>query len=74
MSAAMTPELQAKLANWRARAAGQGDPLTLEDMREALRLLRQDRRSAAAASDTSKAKKAKQVIPDADDLLDQLMK
>lgn len=74
MSAALTPELASKIAIWRARCSGQGEPMTLEDYKEALKLLRGDRMTASAASDASKTKKAKAQIPNADDLLDDLMK
>lgn len=68
----MTPEVQAKIANWRARCAGQGDPMTLEEYKEAILILRGGRQQALKASDSSKRTKAKAAIPDADDLLSEL--
>ncbi len=72
MTFAQSPELQAKLASWRLRAAE--GTLTLEEMKEAIKFLRQDRVSAgrAAATTASKRKKAFAEIPAADDMLADL--
>lgn len=72
MTTAQNPALQAKIAIWRARAQGQGEPMTLEEYREAIAAIRGDRVGAAMASATSRAKKAKVEVPSADDLLDAI--
>jgi hypothetical protein len=66
----MSPEMQSKIALWRAK--GVAGTLTEEEMIEGIKLLRQDRFGAATASDAAKRKTAKAVIPDADDLLKEL--
>ena len=66
----MTPELNAKIAMWRAKAAD--GRLTQEEMAEAIIALRQGRVGAQIASDTSRRKKAVTAIPTADDLLGEL--
>lgn len=71
-STAQSPELQAKIASWRARAMGHGEPLTLEEQREAIEALRAGRVSAAVASEGARRKKAKAEIPSADDLLGEI--
>jgi hypothetical protein len=57
------------------RAAGRERPLTMEEMREAIKIMREDRTGAAATSAASKATKSaaktKKNI-DSDDLLSQL--
>lgn len=65
-----SPELQSKIAILRQKALA-GD-LTSDDVREAIELLRADRRGAAVASATSKAKTAKVAIPSAADMLSEL--
>lgn len=65
-----SPEMAAKIAIWRQKALD--NTLTKEDMREAILALRQDRKGAAIASAKSKVKKAAKVLPDADDLLNEL--
>jgi len=66
----MTPETQAKIAQWRVKALD--GTLTIEEMREAIIALRGDRLGAAHASAASKRKKAIADIPSADDLLNEL--
>lgn len=66
----MSPEMQSKIAVWRAKA--EAGMLTEEEMVEGIKALRQERFGAASASDASKRKKAAAVIPDADDLLKEL--
>lgn len=68
----MTPELNSKIAVWRARCAGQGEPMTVEEYKEVIAQVRGGRVTAAAASDSSKKRAAKAAIPNADDLLDEL--
>lgn len=65
-----SPELQSKIAILRQKALA-GD-LTSDDVREAIELLRSDRRGAAVASATSKTKAAKVAIPSAADMLSEL--
>jgi len=67
----LSPTVASKLAIWRQKAVD--NTLSREEMKEAILLLRGDRRSAAVASVTSKAKKAKVEIPDGDDLLKDLL-
>lgn len=66
----MTPEIQAKIAIWRQKAID--NSLTLEEMKEAITLLRQGRVSAAASSESARRAKAKVAVPSADDLLSEL--
>ena len=66
----MTPEMQSKIAMWRAKAIA--GSLTEAEMTQAIKELRADRYGAATASDTAKRKKAQAVIPDADDLLKEI--
>lgn len=65
-------DLLAKIAVWREKAR-QGT-LTADEQREAIAALRQDRKSAAVASETSRRKKAVAVVPDAKALLADLGK
>lgn len=67
---AQSPEIIAKIAVWRAKAAA-GD-MSVEEYREAIAAIRGDRKSAAVASENSKRKKAAAVIPDAKALLGEL--
>lgn len=62
-----TPELQAKIALWRQKAA-QGT-LSRDEMREAILALREGRVGAAVASESSRRKRAKTEVPDANELL-----
>lgn len=68
MSSPVPPELQAKISNWRLRAAE--GTLTIDEMREAIKFLRAGRVQAAAAS--AKRKTAIAAIPSADDMLSDL--
>jgi len=69
MSSPIPLDLQAKIANWRIRAAE--GTLTLEEMKEAVVFLRAGRLSAANAAATSK-RKASSAAPSADSMLDEL--
>ena len=66
----MSPELQSKLAIWRAKEVD--GRLTEDDMREAILALRSDRVGAAHASEKSRRSKAKVEIPSAADMLGEL--
>lgn len=70
MSAPISLELQAKIADWRRKAVE--GTLTLEEMKEGVILLRAGRMQAAAASAASKRKKAITEIPSAEDMLADL--
>lgn len=65
-----TPEVQARIAAIRAKEAA--GTLTLEDMKEAIQLIRAGRVSAARSSDAAKRTRAKKEIKSADALLDEL--
>jgi hypothetical protein len=65
----MNPEVQSKIAIFRQKAAD--NTLTEDDMREAIKILRAGRMSAATASARSKTT-AKAAIPNADDMLAEL--
>lgn len=66
----MNPELQAKIAMWRYKAA-QGT-LTPEDEKEAIAALRSGRIGAAVSSERARTARAKVAIPDANDLLNEI--
>jgi len=59
-----------KLAEWRRKSAE--GTLTLEEMKEAVALVRAGRMAAAAQSSAAKRKVARVAIPSADDLLDEI--
>ena len=70
----LDPETQSKISNWRRRAAA-GETLSIEEMREAILLLRQGRLSASQAAATSKRSsggRSKAPTKSADDLLSEL--
>ena len=64
----MSPELQAKIALWQQKALA--GTLTLEEQREAIRLMRADR---ITASVTTKTSRSKAPARSADDLLGDLV-
>ena len=68
----MNPELQAKIANWRLKAAA--GTLTLEEEREVIRDLRAGRLAAAESASKSAAKRttARKAVVSGDDLLEEL--
>lgn len=67
-----SPETTAKIQLWRQKAIE--GTLTKEEMREAIVLMRGERRSAAVASETARKTAAKKTKPqlDGDDLLAEL--
>lgn len=67
----MTPEQQAQLQLYRQRALD--GTLSLDDMRKAIVMLRAGRVGAQIASDASRRKKAIVEIPNADDLIKELL-
>lgn len=72
--AAQSPDTIAKLASWRARIRS-GEALPVDELREALRLLRGDRAAAGAPTAGSKTTKARSTAakkPSGDDLLSEL--
>ena len=74
MASPYTLETQALIAKWRQKALD--GTLTLEEMRQAVDVMRGDRKNAAQASASSGTRrtKAKAAIPSADDMLDELGK
>jgi SpoU rRNA methylase family enzyme len=70
MTSPIPLDLQLKLTDWRRKAAE--GTLTLDEMKDAVKLLRAGRVAAANASDTARRKVAKAVIPSADELLDEI--
>jgi hypothetical protein len=66
----ISPELQQKIAGWRQKALD--GTITIEEQREALKLMREGRLAAAQASAAGKRAKAKAAVPNADDLLSEL--
>lgn len=69
--AALSPETQARIAQLRAKEQSP-EGLTLDDMREAVRLIRGDRCNAATASESSRRKVARAEIKSADEMLDEM--
>ena len=66
-------ETQQKMAVWRQKAME--GTLTLEEQRQAVEIMRADRRNAAhAAASGARRAKAKAAIPSADAMLDELGK
>jgi hypothetical protein len=63
----LSPEAHSRLAALREKS--NANTITLEEMQEALRILREGRQSAVQASATSKARKATR---SADDMLSEL--
>lgn len=70
MTAPISPETQARIALFRQKAVE--GTLSREDMKEAILLIRGDRRNAAAASDGARRARAKTEIRPAEDLLKEL--
>ena len=63
----MTPELQQKILDWKAKAL-RGE-MTLDDMKEAILVMRGDRLAAAQNESAPKATKSKKPTRSADELL-----
>ena len=70
MSTPYSAETLSRIAQIRAKIAD--NTATLEEVKEGIILLRQDRKSAAGSSDTARRAKAKAAIPSADDMLAEL--
>ena len=66
----ISPELAAKIATWRAKSLD--GTITMEEMREAVKQMREGRLAASQASANSKRSKAKAAVSNADDLLNEL--
>ena len=66
----ISPELSARIAVWRQKSLD--GTITLDEQREALKLMREGRLAAAQSSAASKRSKAKAAVPNADDLLSEL--
>jgi hypothetical protein len=67
---ALDPEIQSKLALWRAKAAD--GTITLDDMKAAIICLRANRKAAQLANESSGRKAAKKPTRSADEMLDEL--
>ena len=65
-----TLDTMTKIAIWRQKAVD--GTLTIDEMREAIQIMRGYRRGAAIASDKARKAKAGTAIPTADDLLAEL--
>lgn len=70
MNSPHSPESQSRIAVLRARAA-EGS-LSLDEVKEAVALLRADRHAAAQSSDQARRAKAKKAVKSADELLGEL--
>lgn len=55
MANVVSPEMQSKIDNWRLKS--DAGTITLEEMKEAVIILRQDRNSASKTTSTSKGRK-----------------
>lgn len=65
-----SPELQARIAAWRQKAAD--GTITLDEMKEAIIVMRESRRSASVEAKASRASGGTKAKANADDLLNQL--
>lgn len=70
MTSPITPELQSKIALWRMKTAD--GTITQEELKEAIKHLRQGRLAAASAAARSPKAKARVAAPSAESLLDEL--
>lgn len=71
MTYAVSPEMQTKIVDWRAKCLA--GTITLDEMREAIKALRANRIAAATASAKSlKTGKKKAPAQSADSMLDEL--
>lgn len=68
----LSPQDQAEISLIRQKQAD--GTATMEDLRSFVKILRQGRLSALASSEGAKKKAVKAAIPNADDLLSELMK
>jgi hypothetical protein len=66
----LSPELQARIVEWRRKSLD--GTITLEEQREAVKLMREGRLAAAQAQSAARRKKAVAEIKSADDMLDEL--
>lgn len=70
MASPYTPETLMRIQLLRAKIAD--GSITMEEMVEGVKLMRGERRSAVGTTAVAKAAKAKAMIPNADDLLNEL--
>jgi len=73
----MTPETQYKITAWQQRAlipSNQSGALTKAEMFEIVKILRDGRGAAIAASDVKRTAKAKMEILDADEMLGEMLR
>ena len=68
----MSPEVSARLAVLKQKASE--NTLTIDEMREGVRLMREDRKVASTVSAVSRTKRARAEIKSADEMLDELGK
>lgn len=66
----MTPEVSAQIAIWRHKT-NEGT-ITVEEMRQAVDLIRGSRKSAAISSEQARKTRAKKEIKSADEMLGEL--
>jgi hypothetical protein len=66
----MTPEIRQRIEILRQKSAD--NTITLDEMREAVVLMREGRKAAATSASVSRTKKAKAEIKSADEMLDEL--
>lgn len=70
MTSPVSPELSSKITYWRSRSLE--GTITIDEMKEAILALRQDRKSAAEASEASGSKRKKAPPKNVDDMLSEL--
>lgn len=70
MTSPVSPELSSKIAYWRSRSLE--GTITIDEMKEAILALRQDRKAAAEASEASGSKRKKAPPKNVDDMLSEL--
>lgn len=66
----MSPEISSQIATWRAIQAER--PLTIEEQRSVVELIRGGRKNAAVSSEKARKVKAKKEILSADDMLKEI--
>ena len=67
----MTPEINQRIQLLRQRMAA-NEPISMEEMKEAVAIMREGRLSSAYSADATKRKKAMVAIPKAQDMLSEL--
>ena len=67
----MTPEINQRIQLLRQRMAA-NEPISMDEMKEAVAIMREGRLSSAYSADATKRKKAMVAIPKAQDMLSEL--